>query len=57
MDAYNTRIQLASATNWRNNRALDGFLGGKLEGLGPAVCMALHPLLYGYAGCLIAKCF
>jgi hypothetical protein len=44
-------------TNGRNNRALDGFLGGKLEDLGSAASMALHLLLCGYAGCLINKYF
>jgi hypothetical protein len=34
-------------SNGRNNRALDGFLGGKLEDLGSTASMALHLLLYG----------
>ena len=35
--------------------ASNGFMHNKLEDLGPAVAMMLHPLFYGYFVCFIAK--
>ena len=35
--------------------ASKGFMGNKLEDLGPAVAMMLHPLFYGYFLRLITK--
>ena len=35
--------------------ASNAFMGNKLEDLGPAIAMMLHPLLYGYIMRLITK--
>ena len=37
--------------------ASDGFMSNKLEDLGPALAMMLHPLFYGYFVRLITRAF